>query len=206
MSLPSSPPPEQQDLLLIYSSSSDDDLVTATDQIYGGDGERRRPFAVPPAPAVVFAPWFGIGGGPAPAPAASIDALPTVEVSEPGAVCPICKEELQPRGGSRVVTSTTPPASCRGWRCTTHAPSAAPASHHTSTTLQGPETGRWCHCPSRRRSRIRRRRPLLALISSVRRRLLVSKEKRLLFCPSEFEYSDQLRDPENWKAMSCMLL
>jgi len=97
MSLPSSPPPEQQDLLLIYSSSSDDDLVTTTDlQIYGGagDGERRRPFAVPPAPAVVFAPWFGIGGGPAPAPAASIDALPTVEVSEPGAVCAICKEEL----------------------------------------------------------------------------------------------------------------
>ena len=94
MSLPSSPPPEQQDLLLIYSSSSDDDLVTATDQIYGGDGEPRRPFAVPPAPAVVFAPWFGIGGGPAPAPAASIDALPTVEVSEPGAVCAICKEEL----------------------------------------------------------------------------------------------------------------
>jgi len=46
MSLPSSPPPEQQDLLLIYSSSYhiDDDL-----QIYGGDGQRRRPFAVPPA-------------------------------------------------------------------------------------------------------------------------------------------------------------
>ena len=100
MSLPSSPPPEQQDLLLIYSSSSDDDLVTTTDlQIYGGagDGERRRPFAVPPAPAVVFAPWFGIGGGPAPAPAASIDALPTVEVSEPGAVCPICKEAAAAR-------------------------------------------------------------------------------------------------------------
>ncbi|RLM69120.1 hypothetical protein C2845_PM17G00320 [Panicum miliaceum] len=89
MSLPS--PPPEQDLLLIYPSSDeeddiDDDLDIANPVQSYGDGERRGPFAVPPAPAVVFVP--------APAPAASIDALPAVEVSEPGAVCAICKEEL----------------------------------------------------------------------------------------------------------------
>ena len=40
---------------------------------------------------------------------------------------------------------------------------------------------------------------------SVRRRLLVSKEKRLLFCPSEFDSVSSL-EPENWKDMLCMLL
>ncbi|KAF8648829.1 hypothetical protein HU200_064529 [Digitaria exilis] len=50
---------------------------------------------MPPA-AAVLVPWIGIGGGGtmAPAPAASIDAVPTVEVSEPGEVCAICKEDL----------------------------------------------------------------------------------------------------------------
>ncbi|CAL4990028.1 unnamed protein product [Urochloa decumbens] len=78
-----------------YSSSSDDDmdmddLVIATHhQIYSDDS-----FAVPPAPAVL-SPWIGIGGaGNAPATAASIDALPTVEVSEPCEVCAICKDDL----------------------------------------------------------------------------------------------------------------
>ncbi|OEL14237.1 hypothetical protein BAE44_0024744 [Dichanthelium oligosanthes] len=66
------------------------DLVMETHlEIYGDEG---LPFVVPPAPAV-FVPWLVIGGA-APAPAASIDALPTVEVSEPGAVCAICKEDL----------------------------------------------------------------------------------------------------------------
>jgi len=56
-------------------------------------------------------------------------------------------------GRSRTEAPVYVVASCSGWRCTTHAPSAAPASHHTSTTLQSPGTGRWCRC--RHRSRIR---------------------------------------------------
>ncbi|CAN6330201.1 unnamed protein product [Urochloa humidicola] len=93
----------EQELLPMDSSSSDsdddmDDPFIATHlQIYYADNEeRRRPFAVLPATAVSV-PWIGIGGAGAaqrPAPAASIDALPTVEVSEPGVVCAICKEDL----------------------------------------------------------------------------------------------------------------
>ncbi|KAG0519961.1 hypothetical protein BDA96_08G032200 [Sorghum bicolor] len=115
----SSPPPEQVLLLPTdrssSSSSSDDshdgdddsDLVIAIAthrQTYGEEeeaGQRRRAgrgrspiMAMPPAPAL-FAPWVVVrGGGAAPAPAASIEALPTVEVSEPGAVCAICKDDL----------------------------------------------------------------------------------------------------------------
>ncbi|CAO2143073.1 unnamed protein product [Urochloa humidicola] len=86
-----SPDPDpEQELLPMDSSSSDsdddmDDPFIATHlQIH--DDERRQ----------VLVPWIGIGGAAQrrPAPAASIDALPTVEVSEPGEVCAICKEEL----------------------------------------------------------------------------------------------------------------
>ena len=104
MSASSSPPrdpEEQHEFLTTPGSSSDEDddiisdLVIATHlQVYGDHQGRRRPFAVPPAPAVLV-PWLDLGiGGAAPAPAASIDAVPTVEVSEPGAVCAICKEDL----------------------------------------------------------------------------------------------------------------
>jgi hypothetical protein len=108
MSDSSSPLPEQELLLPTdrYSSSDDDvvddDLVIAIrHQTYGEEeGQRRRGrgpiMAMPPAPAL-FMPWVVLGsggGGEAPAPAASIEALPTVEVSEPGAVCAICKEDL----------------------------------------------------------------------------------------------------------------
>ncbi|KAF8671308.1 hypothetical protein HU200_050018 [Digitaria exilis] len=57
---------------------------------------------MPPAPAVLV-PWIVIGGGGtmAPAPAASIDAVPTVEVSEPGEVCAICKEVLPMAAAAR---------------------------------------------------------------------------------------------------------
>ncbi|CAD6268552.1 unnamed protein product [Miscanthus lutarioriparius] len=108
MSDSSSPPPAQELLLPTdRSSSSDDDVdddlvIEIHHQTYGGEERQRRRgrgpiiISMPPAPAL-FAPWVvlgGSGGGEAPAPAASIEALPTVEVSEPGAVCAICKKDL----------------------------------------------------------------------------------------------------------------
>ena len=113
MSDSSSPPPVQELLLPTDRSSSsdddvddvvvDDDLVIAIHhQTSGGEeGQRRRGrgpiiISMPPAPAL-FVPWVVLGsggGGEAPAPAASIEALPTVEVSEPSAVCAICKDDL----------------------------------------------------------------------------------------------------------------
>lgn len=111
----SSPPPEQELLLPTdrsSSSSSDDDdvhdlIVAFQHRTYGEVEEegRQRPrwssqrpiIGMPPAPAL-FAPWVVLGGsgggGAAPAPAASIEAVPTVEVSDPGAVCAICKDDL----------------------------------------------------------------------------------------------------------------
>jgi hypothetical protein len=108
----SSPPPEQELLLPTdqsssSSSSSSDDgddggglisiPIATYRQAYGEEGvERRRRaiVAMPPAPAL-FVPWIALGGGgEAPAPAASIEAVPTVEVSEPGETCAICKEDL----------------------------------------------------------------------------------------------------------------
>jgi hypothetical protein len=67
-------------------------------------------------------PWLGLGIGgaaPAPTPSASIGAVPTVEVSEPGAVCAICKDDLPVAaaariGGSRVVTFIVQWLSCCG--------------------------------------------------------------------------------------------
>ncbi|KAF8706377.1 hypothetical protein HU200_030641 [Digitaria exilis] len=83
-----------------------DELVLATPhlQIYGG---------MLPAPAVLV-PWLGIGGGgtTAPAPAASIYAVPTVEVSEPGEVCAICKEDLPMAAAARRLPWGHPYHSC----------------------------------------------------------------------------------------------
>ncbi|CAO2145377.1 unnamed protein product [Urochloa humidicola] len=84
-----SPEPEHELLPIMDSSSSDDDdmddpFIATHLQIHGDEGSRR-----------VFVPWTSIGGeAQRPAPAASIDALPTVEVSEPGEVCAICKDDL----------------------------------------------------------------------------------------------------------------
>ncbi|OEL36909.1 hypothetical protein BAE44_0002072 [Dichanthelium oligosanthes] len=49
----------------------------------------QRQLGLPPAPAAAAR-----GGGEPPAPAASIAALPTVEVAEPAAACAICKDDL----------------------------------------------------------------------------------------------------------------
>ncbi|XP_039854346.1 E3 ubiquitin-protein ligase SIRP1-like [Panicum virgatum] len=51
------------------------------------DAVLHRQLGLPPAPAAAR-------GGELPAPAASIAALPTVEVAEPAAACAICKEDL----------------------------------------------------------------------------------------------------------------
>lgn len=120
MSGSSSPPPPELELLLLptdpsSSSSSDADdvddgdrviaIATTQHETYGGGeeeegGQRRRGgrrpiiMGMPPAPAL-FVPWVVLGGGgEARAPAAAIEALPTVEVSEPGEVCAICKDDL----------------------------------------------------------------------------------------------------------------
>ncbi|KAF8642969.1 hypothetical protein HU200_067028 [Digitaria exilis] len=107
-----------------------------------------------PAPAVLV-PWLGIGGGgtTAPAPAASIYAVPTVEVSEPGEVCAICKEDLPMAAAARRLPWGHPYHSCIVPWLELHnsSLSAAPASPPTPPPS------------NRRRSRIRCR-PLLPLI------------------------------------------
>jgi hypothetical protein len=125
------------------------------------------------------------------APAASIEVVPMVEVSEPGETCAICKEDLHLAAAARRLSCRHlyhSPCIVPRWSCATPAPSAAAASPPTSSTPS--QRGSWRR-RRRRRRRSRTRCPLLPLICSSLTGLLsvvLKKKKRLCCRPYEPDF------------------
>uniref|UniRef100_A0A0A9CPY4 RING-type E3 ubiquitin transferase n=1 Tax=Arundo donax TaxID=35708 RepID=A0A0A9CPY4_ARUDO len=105
------PPPPLPPAFLSGSDDSDQDLDDLDDLDFGMDPAAARLYlsqlvqqrlydgpidvdVAAAAAAAVSVLQHGHRGGEPPAPAASIAALPTVEVSEPASACAICKEDL----------------------------------------------------------------------------------------------------------------